>query len=111
MTGALGPRRVAHAAPLEHIASFGTSGYGCHHAGAMRRLVVCVVRQMTGFFNRMMPPSKLDPFWEAVGTANISAAFSLLGLDACGQSTPRMEAAIVQMSMLADFGDLNVALL
>eukprot|EP00873_Tetraselmis_striata_P020053 jgi/Tetstr1/440317/TSEL_028654.t1 len=51
----------------------------------------------TGFLSRMMPPSELDPFLEAVDAANISAAFSLLGLDACDQSTPRMEAAIVQM--------------
>eukprot|EP00873_Tetraselmis_striata_P006610 jgi/Tetstr1/426874/TSEL_017088.t1 len=109
MTGALGRRREAHAKLLERIASFGTSGYGCHH-GAMRLLVVCAVRQ-TGFLSRMMPPSELDPFLEAVDAANISAAFSLLGLDACDQSTPRMEAAIVQMSMPADFGGLNLALL
>eukprot|EP00873_Tetraselmis_striata_P039348 jgi/Tetstr1/459612/TSEL_004975.t1 len=109
MTGALGRRREAHATLLERIASFGTSGYGCHH-GAMRLLVVCAVRQ-TGFLSRMMPPSELDPFLEAVDAANISAAFSLLGLDACDQSTPRMEAAIVQMSMPADFGGLNLALL
>eukprot|EP00873_Tetraselmis_striata_P003969 jgi/Tetstr1/424233/TSEL_001426.t1 len=86
MTGALGRRREAHATLLERIASFGTSGYGCHH-GAMRLLVVCAVRQ-TGFLSRMMPPSELDPFSEAVDAANISAAFSLLGLDACDQSTP-----------------------
>eukprot|EP00873_Tetraselmis_striata_P021592 jgi/Tetstr1/441856/TSEL_030068.t1 len=109
MTGALGRRREAHATLLERIASFGTSGYGCHH-GAMRLLVVCAVRQ-TGFLSRMMPPPELDPFLEAVDAANISAAFSLLGLDACDQSTPRMEAAIVQMSMPADFGGLNLALL
>eukprot|EP00873_Tetraselmis_striata_P040131 jgi/Tetstr1/460395/TSEL_000073.t1 len=109
MTGALGRRREAHATLLERIASFGTSGYGCHH-GAMRLLVVCAVRQ-TGFLSRMMPSSELDPFLEAVDAANISAAFSLLGLDACDQSTPRMEAAIVQMSMPADFGGLNLALL
>eukprot|EP00873_Tetraselmis_striata_P012446 jgi/Tetstr1/432710/TSEL_022077.t1 len=109
MTGALGRRREAHATLLERIASFGTSGYGCHH-GAMRLLVVCAVRQ-TGFLSRMMPPSELDTFLEAVDAANISAAFSLLGLDACDQSTPRMEAAIVQMSMPADFGGLNLALL
>eukprot|EP00873_Tetraselmis_striata_P013896 jgi/Tetstr1/434160/TSEL_002484.t1 len=109
MTGALRRRREAHAKLLERIASFGTSGYGCHH-GAMRLLVVCAVRQ-TGFLSRMMPPSELDPFLEAVDAANISAAFSLLGLDACDQSTPRMEAAIVQMSMPADFGGLNLALL
>eukprot|EP00873_Tetraselmis_striata_P023121 jgi/Tetstr1/443385/TSEL_031400.t1 len=65
----------------------------------------------TGFLSGMMPPSELDPFLEAVDAANISAAFSLLGLDACDQSTPRMEAAIVQMSMPADFGGLNLALL
>eukprot|EP00873_Tetraselmis_striata_P039039 jgi/Tetstr1/459303/TSEL_004698.t1 len=99
----------AHATLLERIASFGTSGYGCHH-GAMRLLVVCAVRK-TGYLSRMMPPSELDPFLEAVDAANISAAFSLLGLDACDQSTPRMEAAIVQMSMPADFGGLNLALL
>eukprot|EP00873_Tetraselmis_striata_P004493 jgi/Tetstr1/424757/TSEL_015274.t1 len=109
MTGALGRRREAHATLLERIASFGTSGYGCHH-GAMRLLVVCAVRQ-TGFLSRMMPPSELDPFLEAVDAANISAAFSLLGLDVCDQSTPRLEAAIVQMSMPADFGGLNLALL
>eukprot|EP00873_Tetraselmis_striata_P005801 jgi/Tetstr1/426065/TSEL_016396.t1 len=52
----------------------------------------------TGFLNRMMPPSELDPFLAAVDAANISAAFSLLGLDACDQSTPRMlVAAIVQI--------------
>eukprot|EP00873_Tetraselmis_striata_P012131 jgi/Tetstr1/432395/TSEL_021792.t1 len=73
-------------------------------------LVACAVRQ-TGFLSRMMPPSELDPFLEAVVAANISAAFSLLGVDACDQSTPRMEAAIVQMSMPADFGGLNLALL
>eukprot|EP00873_Tetraselmis_striata_P001830 jgi/Tetstr1/422094/TSEL_012952.t1 len=89
MTGALGRRREAHATLLERIASFGTSGYGCCHHGAMRLLVVCAVRQ-TGFLSRMMPPSELDPFLEAVDTANISAACSLLGLDACDQSTPRM---------------------
>eukprot|EP00873_Tetraselmis_striata_P022128 jgi/Tetstr1/442392/TSEL_030518.t1 len=109
MTDALGRRREAHATLLERIASFGTSGYGCHH-GAMRLLVVCAVRQ-TGFLSRMMPPSELDPFLEAVDAANIYAVFSLLGLDACDQSTPRMEAAIVQMSMPADFGGLNMALL
>eukprot|EP00873_Tetraselmis_striata_P021074 jgi/Tetstr1/441338/TSEL_029589.t1 len=109
MTGALGRRREAHATLLERIAFFGTSGYGCHH-GAMRLLVVCAVRQ-TGFFSRMMPPPELDPFLAAGDAANISAAFSLLGLDACDQSTPRMEAAIVQMSMPADFGGLNLALL
>eukprot|EP00873_Tetraselmis_striata_P025233 jgi/Tetstr1/445497/TSEL_033273.t1 len=109
MTGALGRRREAHATLLERIASFATSGYGCHH-GAMRLLVVCAVRQ-TGFLNRMMPPSELDPFLEAVDAANISAAFSLFGMDACDQSTPRMEAAIVQMSMPAGFGGLNLALL
>eukprot|EP00873_Tetraselmis_striata_P026060 jgi/Tetstr1/446324/TSEL_033867.t1 len=76
----------------------------------MRLLVVCAVRQ-TGFLSRMMPPSELDPFLEAVDAANISAAFSLLGLDACDQSTPRMKAAIVQMSMPADFGGLNLAFL
>eukprot|EP00873_Tetraselmis_striata_P007045 jgi/Tetstr1/427309/TSEL_017478.t1 len=109
MTGALGRRQEAHATLLERIASFGTSGYGCHH-GAMRLLVVCAVRQ-TGFLSRMMPPPELDPFLAAVDAANISAAFSLLGLDACDQSTPRMEAAIVQMSTPADFGGLNLALL
>eukprot|EP00873_Tetraselmis_striata_P007024 jgi/Tetstr1/427288/TSEL_017457.t1 len=109
MTGALGRRREAHATLLERIASFGTSGYGCHH-GAMRLVVVCAVRQ-TGFLSRMMPPPELDPFLAAVDAANISAAFSLLGLDACDQSTPRMEAAIVQMSMPADFGGLNLALM
>eukprot|EP00873_Tetraselmis_striata_P040582 jgi/Tetstr1/460846/TSEL_006006.t1 len=76
MTGALGRRREAHATLLERIASFGTSGYGCHH-GAMRLLVVCAVRQ-TGFLSRMMPPSELDPFLEAVDAANISAAFRCL---------------------------------
>eukprot|EP00873_Tetraselmis_striata_P014006 jgi/Tetstr1/434270/TSEL_023377.t1 len=100
---------ASHAALLERIASFGTSGYGCHH-GAMRLLVVCGVRQ-SGFLSRMMPPSELDPFLEAVDAANISAAFSLLGLDAFDQFTPRMEAAIVHMSMPADFGGLNMALL
>eukprot|EP00873_Tetraselmis_striata_P015964 jgi/Tetstr1/436228/TSEL_025073.t1 len=109
MTGALGRRREAHATLLERIASFGTSGYGCHH-GAMRLLVVCAVR-LTGLLSRMMLPSELDPFLEAVDAANISAAFSLLGMDACDQSTPRMEVAIVQMSMPADFGGLNLALL
>eukprot|EP00873_Tetraselmis_striata_P000510 jgi/Tetstr1/420774/TSEL_011851.t1 len=64
-----------------------------------------------GFLSRMMPPLELDSFLAAVDAANISAAFSLLGLDACNQSTPRMEAAIVQMSMPADFGGLNLALL
>eukprot|EP00873_Tetraselmis_striata_P035543 jgi/Tetstr1/455807/TSEL_042599.t1 len=63
---------------------------------------------LTGFLSRMMPPSELDPFLEDVDAANISAAFSLLGMDACDQSTPRMEAAIVQMSMPADFGGLNL---
>eukprot|EP00873_Tetraselmis_striata_P033522 jgi/Tetstr1/453786/TSEL_040738.t1 len=53
----------------------------------------------TGFLSRMMPPSEPDPFLEAVDAANISAAFSLHGLDACDQSTPRMEAAIVQMNV------------
>eukprot|EP00873_Tetraselmis_striata_P040102 jgi/Tetstr1/460366/TSEL_005665.t1 len=81
MTGALGRRREAHATLLERIASFGTSGYGCHH-GTMRLLVVCAVRR-TGFLSRMMPPSELDRFLEAVDAANISAAFLLLGLDAC----------------------------
>eukprot|EP00873_Tetraselmis_striata_P043581 jgi/Tetstr1/463845/TSEL_008659.t1 len=76
MTGVLGRRREAHAARLERIASFGTSGYSSHH-GAMRLLVVCAVRQ-TGFLSRMMPPSEVDPFLEAVDAANISAAFSLL---------------------------------
>eukprot|EP00873_Tetraselmis_striata_P026442 jgi/Tetstr1/446706/TSEL_034195.t1 len=109
MTGALGRRREAHTTLLERIASFGTSGYGCHH-GTMRLLVVCAVRR-TGFLNRMMPPSELDRFLEAVDAANISAAFLLLGLDACDQSTPCIEAAIVQMSMPADFGGLNLALL
>eukprot|EP00873_Tetraselmis_striata_P006904 jgi/Tetstr1/427168/TSEL_017356.t1 len=79
LTRALGRRREAHAALLERIASFGTSGYGCHN-GAMRLLVVCAVRQ-TGFLSRMMPPSELDPFLEAVDAANnISAAFSLLAI-------------------------------
>eukprot|EP00873_Tetraselmis_striata_P006786 jgi/Tetstr1/427050/TSEL_017255.t1 len=110
MTGALGRRREVHAALLEPIASFGTLGYGCRH-GAMRLLVLCAVRQ-TGFLSHMMPPSELDPFLEAVDAANISAAFSLLGLVACDQqSTRRMEAAIVQISMPADFGGLNLALL
>eukprot|EP00873_Tetraselmis_striata_P035393 jgi/Tetstr1/455657/TSEL_042468.t1 len=109
MTGALGRRREAHATLLERITSFGTSGYGCHH-GAMRLLVVCAVRQ-TGFLSRMMPPSELGPFLEAMDAANISAAFSLLGRDACDQSTPRMKAAIVQMSLPADFGRMNLALL
>eukprot|EP00873_Tetraselmis_striata_P018872 jgi/Tetstr1/439136/TSEL_027588.t1 len=109
MTGALGRRREAHVTLLERIAAFGTSGYGCHH-GTMRLLVVCAVRQ-TGFLSRMMPPSELGPFLEAVDAANISAAFSLLGLDACDQSTPRMKAAIVQMSLPADFGGMNLALL
>eukprot|EP00873_Tetraselmis_striata_P000766 jgi/Tetstr1/421030/TSEL_012075.t1 len=45
----------------------------------------------TGFLSRMMPPSELDPFLEAVDAANISAAFSLIGFDACDQSTRRME--------------------
>eukprot|EP00873_Tetraselmis_striata_P015143 jgi/Tetstr1/435407/TSEL_024316.t1 len=76
LTRALGRRREAHAALMERIASFGTSGYGCHH-GAMRLLVACAVRQ-TGFLSRMMLPSELDPFLEAVDAANISAAFSLL---------------------------------
>eukprot|EP00873_Tetraselmis_striata_P003224 jgi/Tetstr1/423488/TSEL_014166.t1 len=69
--------------------------------------------RQNGFLDRMMPPSELDPFLEAVDAANgcISAAFPLLGQDACDQSTPRMEAAIVQMSMPADFGGLNMALL
>eukprot|EP00873_Tetraselmis_striata_P037676 jgi/Tetstr1/457940/TSEL_044458.t1 len=49
----------------------------------------------TGFLSRVMPQSEPDPFLEAVDAANISAAFSLLDLDACDQSTPRMEAAIV----------------
>eukprot|EP00873_Tetraselmis_striata_P041717 jgi/Tetstr1/461981/TSEL_007054.t1 len=109
MTGALGRRREAHAALLERIVSVGTSGYGCHH-GAMRLLVVCAVRQ-TGFLSRMMLPSELGPFLEAVDAANISAAFSPLGMDACDQSTSRMEAAIVQMSIPADFGGMNLALL
>eukprot|EP00873_Tetraselmis_striata_P037948 jgi/Tetstr1/458212/TSEL_044700.t1 len=51
-------------------------------AHALVHVVVCAVRQ-TGFLSRMMPPSELDPFLEAVDAANISAAFSLLGLDAC----------------------------
>eukprot|EP00873_Tetraselmis_striata_P016600 jgi/Tetstr1/436864/TSEL_025640.t1 len=80
MTGALERRREAHTTLLERIASFGTSGYGCHQ-GAMRLLVVCAVRQ-TGFLSRMMPPSEAGPFLEAVDAANISAAFSLLGMDA-----------------------------
>eukprot|EP00873_Tetraselmis_striata_P025655 jgi/Tetstr1/445919/TSEL_033548.t1 len=109
MTGALGRRREAHATLLERIASFGTSGYGCHH-GAMRLLAVCAVRQ-TGFLSRMMPPSELGPFLEAVDAAKISAAFSLLGLDACDQFTPRMKVAIVQKSLPADFGGTNMALL
>eukprot|EP00873_Tetraselmis_striata_P022646 jgi/Tetstr1/442910/TSEL_030973.t1 len=109
MTGALGRRREALATQLERIASFGTSEYGCHH-GTMRLLVVCAVRQ-TGFLSRMMPPSELGPFLEAVDAANISAAFSLLGLDACDQCTPRMEAAIIQMSMPAEFDGMNLALL
>eukprot|EP00873_Tetraselmis_striata_P044169 jgi/Tetstr1/464433/TSEL_000106.t1 len=33
---------------------------------------------LTGFLGRIMPPSELDPFMEAVDAANISAAFSLL---------------------------------
>eukprot|EP00873_Tetraselmis_striata_P006724 jgi/Tetstr1/426988/TSEL_017195.t1 len=37
----------------------------------------------TGFLTCMMPPSEMDPFLEAVDAANISAAFSPLGLDAC----------------------------
>eukprot|EP00873_Tetraselmis_striata_P010788 jgi/Tetstr1/431052/TSEL_020769.t1 len=37
----------------------------------------------TGFLSRMMPPSELDPFLEAVDAANSLAALSLLGLDAC----------------------------
>eukprot|EP00873_Tetraselmis_striata_P015071 jgi/Tetstr1/435335/TSEL_024253.t1 len=65
----------------------------------------------TGFLRRMMPPSELDPFLAAANAANISAAFSFLDLDACDQSTPSMEAAIVQMSTPADFGGLNMALL
>eukprot|EP00873_Tetraselmis_striata_P019924 jgi/Tetstr1/440188/TSEL_028540.t1 len=104
MAGALGRPREAHAALLEGIACFGTSGYGGHH-GAMRLMVVCAVRQ-TGFLGRMMPPSELDPFLEAVDVANIAAACLLLGMDACDQSIPRMEAAIVQMSMPANFGVL-----
>eukprot|EP00873_Tetraselmis_striata_P013170 jgi/Tetstr1/433434/TSEL_022708.t1 len=71
------PHALVHVV-LERIASFGTSGYGCHH-GAMRLLVVCALRQ-TGFFSRMMMPSELDPFLEAVDAANSLAAFSLLGL-------------------------------
>eukprot|EP00873_Tetraselmis_striata_P038247 jgi/Tetstr1/458511/TSEL_044917.t1 len=105
MTGALGRRLEAHAALLERIASFGMSGYGCHH-GAMRLLVICAM-QPTGFLSRIMPPSELDPFLEVVDAANISAAFPLLnGLDTCDQSTPRMEAMIVQLSMPADFGGM-----
>eukprot|EP00873_Tetraselmis_striata_P037500 jgi/Tetstr1/457764/TSEL_044309.t1 len=58
----------------------------------------------TSFLSRMMPPSELGPFLEAVDAANISAAFSLLGLDACDQSTPRMEDGIVQMSLRGGHG-------
>eukprot|EP00873_Tetraselmis_striata_P039852 jgi/Tetstr1/460116/TSEL_005432.t1 len=109
MTGALGWRREAHATLLERIASVGTSGYGRHH-GAMRLRVICAVRQID-FLRRMMPLSELGPFLKAVDAANISSAFLLLGLDACDQSTPRMEAAIIQMSMPTDFGGMNLALL
>eukprot|EP00873_Tetraselmis_striata_P020575 jgi/Tetstr1/440839/TSEL_000255.t1 len=73
--GGAGIAYAAHAARLERIASFDTSGYGCHH-GAMRLLVVCAVLQ-TGFLSRLMPPSELDPFLKAVDAANIlSPAFS-----------------------------------
>eukprot|EP00873_Tetraselmis_striata_P042003 jgi/Tetstr1/462267/TSEL_007285.t1 len=51
------------------------------------------------FLRYMMQPSELDLFLEAVDAANISAALSMLGLDACDHSTPRMEAAIVEMNM------------
>eukprot|EP00873_Tetraselmis_striata_P012798 jgi/Tetstr1/433062/TSEL_022397.t1 len=64
-----------------------------------------------GFLNRMMPPSELGPVLEAVDAAIISAAFSMLGMDACDQSTPRMEAAIIQMTMPAGFGGMNLDLL
>eukprot|EP00873_Tetraselmis_striata_P009333 jgi/Tetstr1/429597/TSEL_019496.t1 len=39
---------------------------------------------LTGFLTRVMPPSELDPFLEAVDAANISAAFSLLGAHGSG---------------------------
>eukprot|EP00873_Tetraselmis_striata_P019051 jgi/Tetstr1/439315/TSEL_027755.t2 len=102
---------TTHMSMREALQLFGGrgTGYGCHH-GAMRLLVVCAVLQ-TGFLSRMMSPSKLDPFLATVDAAKVSAAFSLLGLDACDQSTPRMEDAIVQMSMPADCGGLNMALL
>eukprot|EP00873_Tetraselmis_striata_P017273 jgi/Tetstr1/437537/TSEL_026209.t1 len=84
---------------LERIASFGTSGYGCHH-GAMQLMVVCAVRQ-TSFLGRMMPPSELDPFLEAVDVANISATFRFLVWTPATSlhRAWRLQDAIVHMSM------------
>eukprot|EP00873_Tetraselmis_striata_P006923 jgi/Tetstr1/427187/TSEL_017375.t1 len=50
------------------------SAHALVHVGADAREVM----GPTGFLSRMMLPSELDPFLEAVDAANISAAFSLL---------------------------------
>eukprot|EP00873_Tetraselmis_striata_P043405 jgi/Tetstr1/463669/TSEL_008530.t1 len=89
------------------------SGAGCETAYMSMRVALQLSAGvvLTGFLSRMTPPSELGPFFEAVDAANISASFSLLGMEACDQSTPPMEAAIVQMNMPADFGGMNLALL
>eukprot|EP00873_Tetraselmis_striata_P011369 jgi/Tetstr1/431633/TSEL_021163.t1 len=68
--------RLASAHALVHVGADAREAMGPYNAAFSRELA-------TGFLSRMMPPSELNPFLEAVDAANISAALSLLGLDDC----------------------------
>eukprot|EP00873_Tetraselmis_striata_P021295 jgi/Tetstr1/441559/TSEL_029788.t1 len=68
--------RLASAHALVHVGADAREAMGPYNAAFSRELA-------TGFLSRLMPPSELNPFLEAVDAANISAALSLLGLDDC----------------------------
>jgi hypothetical protein len=96
----------AHQLLLDKIVCFAMSDFGGTHA-AFRLMLTCAVRRY-GFMLRTLPLDICRPYLASADRAVRAAVYRIIGVSLDAQTLDQLNCAKRQLSLLAEFGGLNV---
>jgi hypothetical protein len=91
---------------MDKIVCFALSDFGGTHA-AFRLMITCAVRRY-GFLLRILPPYICRPYLATTDRAVRAAINRILGAHLDAQTLDKLNCAKRQLSLPAEFGELNV---
>jgi hypothetical protein len=96
----------AHQLMLDNMVCFAMSDFGGTHA-AFRLMITCAVRRY-GLLLRTLPPNICRPYFATADRAVRATLYRILGVSLDTQTLDKLNCAKRKLSLLAEYGGLNV---